>query len=143
MDEIGDRLRTERERLGLSQTEFAAMGGVNRNAQGNYELGKRQPDALYLSLVAAHGVDVQFVVTGIAAAPIKGDEADLLRRYRAASPELRAAVFGVLGASTASPSTPAPAVAISGGDQGQVVAGNAHQDGLTINVGRKKRGPGK
>jgi len=61
---FGDRLKTERKRLGLSQEALGARGGVATNAQGNYEAGKRTPDATYLAGIAAAGVDVLYVLTG-------------------------------------------------------------------------------
>lgn len=64
MGTIGDRLRSERERVGVSQDAFAESAGVQRRTQGNYERGERFPDAEYLSRIAAVGVDVLYVVTG-------------------------------------------------------------------------------
>lgn len=64
MSTIGERLREERERLGLSQTALGAIGGVLKQAQLKYEQGSRMPDAAYLAAVAAHGVDVMYVLTG-------------------------------------------------------------------------------
>lgn len=61
---IGDRLREERERLGMTQTEFGALAGVTKATQINYETGRRAPDAGYLAAVAGVGLDVQFVVIG-------------------------------------------------------------------------------
>lgn len=61
---IGERLREERERLGLNQTELGARGGVSRKTQFNYESGERLPDAAYLAKVMDAGVDVLYVVTG-------------------------------------------------------------------------------
>ncbi|EPO7789625.1 helix-turn-helix domain-containing protein [Pseudomonas aeruginosa] len=69
-ESIGARLRQERERIGLSQTEFAAIAdragvaGATRQSQSLYEKGKRMPDAGYLAVVAAAGVDVGYVLTG-------------------------------------------------------------------------------
>lgn len=60
----GDRLRYERERLGLTQDELGRLGGVNRNTQGKYEKGERNPDSAYLEAVISAGVDVLFVLTG-------------------------------------------------------------------------------
>ena len=62
---IGGRLREERKRLGLTQTEFGEIGGVKLFAQSNYENGKRTPSAEYLAAVARRGVDVAYVVTGM------------------------------------------------------------------------------
>lgn len=61
---ISTRLREERERLGLSQEKFGAIGGVQKRAQINYESGDRQPDAGYLAAVAATGADVLYILTG-------------------------------------------------------------------------------
>lgn len=62
---IGERLRSERKRLGLNQADLGKAGGVQLLAQSNYENGKRTPSAEYLSAVAKQGVDVQYVLTGI------------------------------------------------------------------------------
>lgn len=64
MESIGDRLKSERKRLGLNQDELAQVAGVQRQAQGNYERGDRVPDAAYLQAIASAGVDVLFVITG-------------------------------------------------------------------------------
>ncbi|WP_221227654.1 helix-turn-helix domain-containing protein [Rhodocyclus tenuis] len=61
---IGKRLREERERLGLNQSDFGAAGGVGRKTQFNYEEAERSPDAAYLAAIATAGVDVQYVITG-------------------------------------------------------------------------------
>jgi transcriptional regulator with XRE-family HTH domain len=61
---IGGRLRLERERLGLSQEEFAKAGGVGRQSQVRFESGERSPDADYLAGIAKAGADVLYIVTG-------------------------------------------------------------------------------
>lgn len=61
---IGARLREERQRLGLSQTDFGMLGGVSKTTQLMYESEDRCPDANYLSAVAIKGVDVLYVVQG-------------------------------------------------------------------------------
>ncbi|MDH0748716.1 helix-turn-helix domain-containing protein [Pseudomonas sp. GD03842] len=65
MNGIGKRLRQERKRLKLTQSAMGAIGGVEANAQGHYESGQRLPRADYLFRVAAAGVDIGRVVTGI------------------------------------------------------------------------------
>ena len=65
MTGIGRRLKEERARLKLSQNALGAIGGVETNAQGNYESGTRYPRADYLSRIAQCGVDVTYVVTGL------------------------------------------------------------------------------
>ncbi len=64
MEGIGTRLREERNRLKLSQSAFGAIGGVETNAQGNYESGARFPKADYLLRITEAGVDINFVLTG-------------------------------------------------------------------------------
>ncbi|RQO62196.1 XRE family transcriptional regulator [Pseudomonas sp. KBW05] len=61
---IGARLKSERLRLGLTQTMLGAAGGVEVNAQGRYEAGVRIPRADYLASIAKVGIDVLYVVTG-------------------------------------------------------------------------------
>ena len=82
---IGDRLKEERERLGFSQTEFAAVAGASKNSQYNYEKGDRSPDADYLAAIADRGVDILYVVTGErkrqAADSISDDASEFLEVY--------------------------------------------------------------
>jgi phage repressor protein C with HTH and peptisase S24 domain len=61
---FGGRLKEERARLSMSQTELAAIGGVGKTTQINYEKDARSPDAAYLSALARAGVDVQYLLTG-------------------------------------------------------------------------------
>lgn len=61
---IGARLSGERHRLGLTQEQFAKLGGVQRRAQAHYEAGKRTPDANYLAAISGGGVDVIYLLTG-------------------------------------------------------------------------------
>ncbi|KIQ27406.1 MULTISPECIES: helix-turn-helix domain-containing protein [Pseudomonas syringae group] len=65
-DRFAIRLRAERSRLGLSQKDFARFAGVEVNAQGHYERGERTPRADYLAAISAIGVDVGYLVTGVA-----------------------------------------------------------------------------
>lgn len=67
MNSIGERLQIERKRLGFNQTDFGEIGGVSKNAQSNYENGTRTPDAAYLAALTKHGVDINYVVTGVRA----------------------------------------------------------------------------
>ncbi|MGS0741677.1 helix-turn-helix domain-containing protein [Glaciimonas sp. GG7] len=61
---IGERLKEERERLGMNQTNFAALAGVGRKTQFSYEHCARTPDANYLAAVAKAGADVGYIITG-------------------------------------------------------------------------------
>jgi transcriptional regulator with XRE-family HTH domain len=90
---IGERLREERERLGLSQSDFAeiaqkmGVSGATRQSQSNYEKGKQTPAVTYLAAIASSGADVQYILTGIRATPqaqptISPREAALLDNYQ-------------------------------------------------------------
>lgn len=61
---FGDRLRRERERVGLNQTELAGVAGVKRMAQGQYENEVRSPTVRYLSAIAEAGVDLHYLLFG-------------------------------------------------------------------------------
>lgn len=65
MSELGQRLREERERLQMTQTDFGRLGGVSKHSQIRYERGDGTPDVDYLRGVASHGVDVHYVISGI------------------------------------------------------------------------------
>ncbi|WP_431511633.1 XRE family transcriptional regulator [Variovorax sp. DAIF25] len=62
--EIGERLKLERQRLGLAQADFGTKAGVSKTSQFNYEAGERSPDAEYLHNAAELGVDITYVITG-------------------------------------------------------------------------------
>lgn len=83
---IGERLREERERFGWNQEELGQRGGVNRNTQGKYEKGERNPDSAYLTAVADSGVDVLYVLTGrrtpVLPDDLDADAHDLVQLYR-------------------------------------------------------------
>ncbi len=63
--EFSARLRAERGRLGLNQAEFGALAGATLDSQSRYELAKNQPNAEYLAGLAAKGVDILFLLTGL------------------------------------------------------------------------------
>ena len=62
---VADRLREERERLGHTQVVMASLVGASAKSQGRYEVGDRSPSAEYLIAVAAQGVDVNYVLSGV------------------------------------------------------------------------------
>lgn len=85
-DRVGERLREERERLGLNQTEFGVLLGVSRGTQKNYELGASALDLRYVTALEEKGVDAAFVLTGRRATPLgqmfTDAEQELIRQYR-------------------------------------------------------------
>lgn len=107
---IGARLMEERERLGLSQADFAALAGLTERAQRMYEKDERQPDTKYLLAVATGGVDLVYLLTGARTATVgalSAEEAAMLHNYRASTDGGRAAARAVLDAVGQQPARPA------------------------------------
>jgi len=116
---LGDRLKGVREKLGLSQTEFAERCGVTMRSQRNYEKDERQPDAGYLMRIHQEfGVDITWLLTGMSSqlqvaetpavygSELKPDEAALLDNYRHSGKEGQTAIAQVaLVAASAQPGT--------------------------------------
>lgn len=97
MDYFSNRLRDERKRLNLSQEEFAALGGVKKGAQFNYENGSRSPDAEYLMAIAKAGVDIQFLLTGTPAVDKLGEEeSQLLAGYHRLDEKNKTRLLGLV-----------------------------------------------
>lgn len=99
MLKIGDRLKEERVRLGFNQAAFAAVGGVAKTSQFNYEKGDRSPDAEYLAKVLGAGADILYIVSGKRIAPgpsLDPAEAVLIDRYRAVGPRDRETLDHIL-----------------------------------------------
>lgn len=74
---FGKRLRAERNRLQMSQLDFAERGGVKRSSQHLYESDARRPDADYLIRIHALGVDVTFLISGLETAVAPSGESVL------------------------------------------------------------------
>ena len=107
MRSIGEILKEERQRLGMNQEDFAAVGGLKRRAQTLYEQDERAPDALYLRALAGIGVDVHYILTGERLqAAVTSDEKELLDGYRSMDVRGKAGVLGMIGGMR-SPTSPA------------------------------------
>lgn len=72
--------------MGLSQQQFAQMGGVEANAQGKYESGARAPRSDYLVALGFKGVDVLYLLSGerlpVALESLDASEKTMLLNYR-------------------------------------------------------------
>lgn len=101
------RLRQERRRLGMNQTDFGNAGGVLKQAQSNYEKGLRYPDASYLTGIAEIGVDVLYLLTGRTSDPatfaLDNDEQRLLAGYRELKPREKRGVLALVSAIVGAP----------------------------------------
>lgn len=95
-DRVGERLREERERLGMSQTDFGAVLGVSRGTQKNYELGASSLDLRYVTALEVHGVDAAYVLTGRRSTPLdqlfSPSEEHLIKQFRTISDDDQKAI---------------------------------------------------
>jgi transcriptional regulator with XRE-family HTH domain len=97
MTTFGERLKTERKRLQLTQERMAEVGGVRKNTQLLYEAGRNTPDADYLMRVIAIGVDMHFLFQGErGVAALSKDERALLALLESATPQARAVMIASL-----------------------------------------------
>lgn len=94
---IGDRLREERDRLGLSQPKLAAIAGTTKQTLFSWETGKTAPDGFQLSALGGAGVDLLYVLTGQrSGSALSPEEQTVLSFYRSASKEVQRAALGAL-----------------------------------------------
>ncbi|KVX81577.1 helix-turn-helix domain-containing protein [Burkholderia ubonensis] len=143
---FSERLKVERKRLRMNQTTFAVLGGITKDTQLNYEHGSRRPDSAYLEALAAHGVDIAYLLTGQRnESALSTDEEVLLAGYRALDAKGRAGVLGMIAGMTQHAPIESKAGKFqqnfSGANIGQHISANVVSP-FTLNVGsaRKKRG---
>ena len=96
---LGLRLREERKRLGKTQAEFAAAGGVGRLSQIQYENESTAPTTRYLFGISNVGVDLTYLFLGIRlrTAPLTTEQEErinkkafeLIEAYAEAQPDRR------------------------------------------------------
>ena len=139
MRSIGEILKEERQRLGMNQDEFAAVGGLKRRAQTLYEQDERAPDALYLRALAAIGVDVQYILTGEkSSSALAKDEKELLTGYRDLDIRGKANMLGMLDVVGTTP-TAAPNIKYAGTVKQIVEGDQSFQGGLSFGGGKKNK----
>jgi transcriptional regulator with XRE-family HTH domain len=100
VDDFGARLKAERLRLGYTQNQFSALGGVAVNAQHMYETGKRMPKASYLTAISRGGADLMYICSGtrssIAEEALTAREAEAVSYYRVLERHEQQAVLQIL-----------------------------------------------
>lgn len=74
---VGERLKSERTRLGYNIRDFAEKGGVSKSTQSNYENDASLPDSNYLNKISALGAEIFWIMRG-------SEEDDEVRDKRAA-----------------------------------------------------------
>ena len=88
--EIGNRIREERDKHGLSQEDLANAIFVSRQTVSNWETGKTYPDVQSLLLLSnLFGVTIDSLV--------KGDEATMTKEIEQGAKKLRALGNGMAG----------------------------------------------
>lgn len=94
---IGKRLKEERNRLKLNQTDFAVLAQTTKKSQIEYEKESTYPNAAYLAAIAEAGADVQYIITGIRSdMALSPDEKQLLSLFRSVSSTGKMAAVGAL-----------------------------------------------
>lgn len=94
---FSERLVSERKRIGFSQADLRARTGVGKNTQVNYESGVSYPDAEYLAVIDAMGIDVMYLLTGDRSVGALDDEVqNLVDAYTNAGEGTKSALWGVL-----------------------------------------------
>ena len=95
--EFGERLRTERERLGYTELQIAQLLGVPLEMYQKYEEGQEDPGTFRMPRLNDCGFDVLFIITSERHNPIE-QESELLARFRELSNRGRNSVFMTLDA---------------------------------------------
>ena len=95
--EFGERLRTERERLGYTELQIAQLLGVPLEMYQKYEEGQEDPGIFRMPRLNDCGFDVLFIITSERHNPIE-QESELLARFRELSNRGRNSVFMTLDA---------------------------------------------
>lgn len=145
LQHIGERLRDERARLGLSQVVFSDACGVNRSTLATWEKGEQSPTAAVLSQMAGLGVDVLYVVTGVRAPLSSGalsqEERQLVASYKQGDALARQALESVAAMAARSSGRAAAGNTVTvGGDVGQQVNGDQTVTApMTFNVGKGRK----
>ena len=95
--EFGERLRTERERLGYTELQIAQLLGVPLEMYQKYELGQEDPGLFRMPRLNDCGFDILFIITSERHNPVE-EESELLARFRELSNRGRDSIFMTLDA---------------------------------------------
>ena len=105
---IGERLKSERERLGMTQPDFAEAAGAKKRTLIDWEKGVSSPTAVQLAALVGIGVDVFYILTGqrmggavtapTPAQPVSEGDRTLLENFHAAPAQVQAGIKTALGA---------------------------------------------
>lgn len=97
--QIGDRIRSYREKINMSQKDFAEKVGISPNRASNWERGINRPDADMLSIICRVlnvSPDVLLGLPSKRASEITAQEQSHIQKYRSLDPHGREVVDSVL-----------------------------------------------
>lgn len=95
--DFGERLRTERERLGFTELQIAHLLGVPLERYQLFEEGKEDPGIFQMPRLNDCGFDIYFIITNERQNPVL-EESELLSRFRDLSNRGRESIFKTLDA---------------------------------------------
>lgn len=107
---IPQRLKSERERIGLSQPQLGELVSAGKTTVINWEKGASAPDAEQLATMNGAGLDVPYILFGVRSqqlppeATLPPDEQVLLDNYRNAPAGVKSGVKTTLRAFAPAPS---------------------------------------
>lgn len=94
---FGVRLKEERKRLKLTQSQIATIAGTTKSTQLLYEKDAMRANSDYLAAITKAGIDVAYVLTGErGGVQLTEQEAAMLALIRQAPPAVRETALNVL-----------------------------------------------
>ncbi|HGM5959009.1 TPA: helix-turn-helix domain-containing protein [Stenotrophomonas maltophilia] len=130
---VGNRLKEERKRLGLTQEAIGLACGVAKRTQILFEQDAHVPGGAYFAAADELGMDVTYVLVGRRDRLTEAD-ADLLDTWRNASAPARAAALVALGGISPAVAAPAPRTTFENTSIGQQISGDVDLRGQKIVV---------
>lgn len=143
MSTVGERVKEERKRLGLSQAELAQACGFNTRAVKAAEGNENWPSGPLLAGMQRMGMDVVYLLSGDRNTALDPAELTLLTAWRNAEEPVRQMVMAMLGGiglpAAAPPAQQQTGGAIKARRIGQANSGPVVQTGTTVNMGNKAK----
>lgn len=119
---VGNRLKEERKRLGLTQEAMAAACGVAKRTQILFEQDAHLPGGAYIVEADNLGLDVAYLLVGRRERVSEAD-AELLDTWRKATPKARVAALAAL-TGTGESAAAAPRTNFPNATIGQQISGD-------------------
>lgn len=96
-EKMHERLKNERKRMYLTQTEIAEQCEVSATTYSNYETGKRKPDAKFLQSFSELGGDISYLFTGRkTVGALNHNQSLILELFHSLTTEQQVEAFGYL-----------------------------------------------